>query len=523
MKGKTLHKVRSYQDWRKYHHSIKMAWKVFAFLVGFVAILLVLLWVFQTVMLQSFYTSIKTRSIMNNASIIAQNIDNPELKTLLDRIASSDGICIRIVNESGEDLCSAEITRNCTIHNMKTRDLVNCYQKTVKKGGSLESFGKKDNQEIPSHMQFNGKMPPPDRYPQMNLVYSKIATRSDGVNLMILLNAQITPVNATVETLRIQLIYITLIMLVLALFMAILISHFLARPIIKINESAKQVATGNYDIIFDGKGYQEITELNATLNHMVGEVSKSESLRRELIANISHDLRTPLTMISGYAEVIRDIPGENTPENVQIIIDEANRLSTLVSDLMDISKLQSGVQTINASVFSLTDCTHNILTRYAKLVEQDGYQIKLEITSDAYVNADDVKIGQVIYNLVNNAINYTGANKEIIIRQFIQTRETPTHESFDVVRVEISDTGEGIAKEQLPLIWDRYYKVDKRHKQARVGTGLGLSIVKSVLELHHAAYGVESEEGVGSTFWFELPICDGNELEESNPTALPPN
>lgn len=126
----------------------------------------------------------------------------------------------------------------------------------------------------------------------------------------------------------------------LALIFAAIMSKKVSKPIIKINESAKELAKGNVAVHFDGEGYREITELNDTLNYAAEELSKVENLRRELIANVSHDLRTPLTMITGYAEVMRDIPGENTPENVQIIIDEANRLTSLVNDMLDISSFR---------------------------------------------------------------------------------------------------------------------------------------------------------------------------------------
>ena len=221
-------------------------------------------------------------------------------------------------------------------------------------------------------------------------------------------------------------------------------------------------------------------------------------MSRELIANVSHDLRTPLTMIIAYAEVMRDLPGENSPENVQVVIDEAERLTNLVNDLLDISKLQAGVMQKNAAVYNLTESIEAVLERYNKLKEKDGYSILFEYDRKVCVEADEYKIFQVIYNLINNAINYTGEDKTIWVRQLIKG---------DSVRIEVTDSGEGIAKDALPYVWDRYYKVDKTHKRAVMGTGLGLSIVKNVLELHDAKYGVESELGKGSTFWFELKIA----------------
>ena len=145
-----------------------------------------------------------------------------------------------------------------------------------------------------------------------------------------------------------------------------------------------------------------------------------ENLRRELIANMSHDLRTPLTMISGYGEVMRDIPGENTPENVQIIIDETKRLTNLVNDMLDLSKLQAGVQELNAVSMNLTDEIRSIIERYETLLKQDEYDIRFEYREDVIIQGDVIKLDQVIYNLINNAINYSGEDHQVIVKQLLE-------------------------------------------------------------------------------------------------------
>lgn len=156
------------------------------------------------------------------------------------------------------------------------------------------------------------------------------------------------------STLRSQLLLITAIVLSLALLLAALISRYVSRPIIETNQAAKALARGHFEKPKNGDHYREISELNDTLVKAADELSQVEHLQQELIANISHDLRTPLTMIGGYAEVMRDIPGENTPENMQIIIDETSRLSSLVTELLDFSKLQAGTLKMEPSVFSLS-------------------------------------------------------------------------------------------------------------------------------------------------------------------------
>lgn len=474
--------------------------KVYGYMAGFVVILLILLWLFQVVLLDGFYTVIKKGSIKSTAQTIIQNIKSENVEELLERISHMDNLCIRIVNEDLETVYSEETMPNCTIHKMEPDRLAAIYEEAAaNKGSTFELITRDEFYDKNWNKRFQGEGAPPMHREQKSMVYAKLVKMEDGSKMMILLNSQITPLTATVETLRAELVYITFIMLVLAMFIAIQISKKLSKPIVKINESAKELAKGNYNVTFEGSGYREIAELNNTLNYAATELSKVEALRRELIANISHDLRTPLTMITGYAEVMRDLPGENTPENIQIIIDEAQRLSTLVSDILDISKLQSGTQSLNISRFSLTDSIQKILLRYNKLMEQGGYQILFRPDQDAWIEADEVKMSQVLYNLINNAINYTGGDKKIILSQTVEN---------GWVKLEIKDTGEGIEQDLLPLIWDRYYKVDKKHRQAMVGTGLGLSIVKSVLELHHADYGVESTLGEGSNFWFALPLSE---------------
>jgi signal transduction histidine kinase len=205
-------------------------------------------------------------------------------------------------------------------------------------------------------------------------------------------------------------------------------------------------------------------------------------------------------MIEGYTEVMRDIPGENTKENLQVIIEETKRLSTLVNDLLEISQFQTGKQQLNLSVFSITDAVRETIVRFDKLNEREGYKIMYEGSGQIYVRADKTRILQVLYNLVGNAINYTGEDKTVIVRLYLRGSR---------VRVEVQDSGEGIAEKDLPLIWDRYYKIEKTnktHKRGFGGSGLGLSIVKEILLLHNTTFGVSSEERAGSTFWFELPV-----------------
>lgn len=311
-----------------------------------------------------------------------------------------------------------------------------------------------------------------------------------------MLNTVVTPLDATVSTLRFQLITITLVILAVAALLGWIVARQFSRPIIETSQAAAGLAKASYTRPPHAGAYREIDELNNTLEAAARELGQVEHLKNELIANVSHDLRTPLTMISGYAEVMRDIPDEFTPENLQAIIDESARLSSLVNELLDFSRLQAGAP-MDPALFCLTDAIRSIAERCGTMVAPKGYHILFEPDCDVAVVADERRIGQVLYNLINNAMTYTGDDHAVTIRQLI---------CGEVVRVEIIDTGAGIPADELPLIWNRYYRARENHRRAIQGSGLGLSIVQTILEAHKARYGVESEEGKGTTFWFELKM-----------------
>ena len=476
-------------------------WKLVAAFAGFTLAMLALLWTFQVVLLDQFYKGIKTRDINAAADTLVRSVSSSISSTELDEqvqsIAARNELCVYITRMQNltTPIASADTLPNCRIHRMSPIELARLYLAAVENGGTYVERSVNTPGFVVEGDGFRFFVPRQDEIESLILV--RVIQQTDGNDLILYLNSTISPVDATVRTLQVQLLFVTAIMIVVSLILSLILSRRLALPIARINETAKQFAKGNYDVRFDGKGYREISELNSTLNYTAKELSKAEGLRRELLANISHDLRTPLTMITGYSEMMRDIPSENTPENIQVVIDEASRLTRLVNDLLDLSKLQAGVQELTVIRLNLTEMINGILLRYAKLTEQDGYQIVTEVAPDIWVDADESKLSQVIYNLINNAVNYTGSDKKITVRLF---------RKGEAARVEIVDTGIGIPVDQLDAVWERYYKIDRNHKRAAVGTGLGLSIVKNVLELHKAAYGVDSIVGKGSTFWFELPL-----------------
>lgn len=474
---------------------------IFISMIALTAVMISLMWVMQNIFINAIYGYTREKDVNRASRIIAENADNDNLSSLISQICIEYELCAKLVcfDEQTSELHDKHFLNDCILHKISDYDSLlsewydnakendNFYTEVVARDKFRDfDYDKED---------FEGSVPEQNSDIKNCLIAIRLVDTEDGGRNMLILNASLKPLYATVRAIRIMFIIISVIFVIFSLVISYFLSRRLSKPIEQMNAWAKNLTIARYDITFPEKGPSEICELAKTLNTTTQVLSKLDKLQKELISNISHDLRTPLTMISGYSEVMRDIPGENTPENMQVIIDEAARLTSLVNDLLNVSKLQSGTQVLTMKKINLTTLIIDTVQRYERLIQHDGYKISFNYESEAFVEADETRLLQVVYNLINNAINYTGQDKSVVIEQTVQN---------GIVKISITDTGEGICEEDLPLIWDRYYKVDKVHKRAISGTGLGLSIVKNILLLHGSRFGVSSELGKGSTFWFEF-------------------
>lgn len=493
-----MKQTKNHSRWKM----LPLRYKLSLYFIAFSVLMLGFLWIFQIAFLETSYTVIKQKQITNCANEITEKLINKQgTIEAIDNISKNNEMSVYIYDSGSPILMqrySSEYNNPVSGFNIEMSKVYSYYRLATENNGvyikaePLNTFSENRFSPFSDNPMANGI----ERYNNgRNLIYAEIINIDDTTECFVIVSAMITPVSSVVETLRSQLIIVSVVFIVIAIILAIIVAKHISNPLVTLNTSVKELAMQNYNVEFNGSGYLEVKELSDTLNLTRDELVKVEKLRQELIANISHDLRTPLTMITGYAEVMRDLPGENTPENVQVIIDEANRLTTLVNDMLDLSKLQAGAMTLQRENYSLTQSIEEIFGRYTKLRQQEGYDIKFVADKDVIINADKVKMGQVIYNFINNAINHCGEDKAVIVTQKV---------ILGKVRIEVTDHGEGIEQEKLQYIWDRYYKVDKEHRRGVIGTGLGLSIVKRILDMHSARYGVKSKLNYGSTFWFEL-------------------
>lgn len=505
--------MTSYQKKDPAKRQIGIRWKMYAILILFMGIVVGVLWFFQVRMLHYFYQSSKFKEMELSATSVAADLGNVKnLNDTAELYASEyymDIWVYRVIDRQAFPVVSVQRSMESDIPFLEQKFSA-LYDRAAENGGHyiamvpLEDFYESLDFKVLKDNRGNAKSYPiiTGYSERLSAVYVEIRYH-ESTEYMIVQSTEISPLRAMVTSFQSQSLWSGLILSIVALIMATLMSHVITKPIIEMNASAKQLARGNYEVCFQGGGYREISELADSLNYASTELAKTDRLLKELISNISHDLRTPLTMIKGYSEVMRDIPRENTPENIQVVIDEASRLSELVNDMLDLSRIQSGTRIPEFQVFSLTETVRSTMIRYERLMMQEGYRIEFFADCEAEIMADRVMILQVVYNLINNAINYTGEDKYVSVKQEI---------FGDTVRISVADTGEGIPENQIAMIWDRYYRVQELHRRATVGTGLGLSIVKGILELHNAKYGVQSTVGKGSVFWFELKIYTDSEI-----------
>lgn len=313
------------------------------------------------------------------------------------------------------------------------------------------------------------------------------------------------PVSHIAESVRQMEIYLLLVGCG-AFFIAFFISYSLAKrlsePIREISGTAQKLAKGNYEVQFSSAQYSEIAQLSGTLNYMKDEIKKSGDFQKELVANVSHDLKTPLTMIKAYASMIKEISGddpEKRGKHLDVIIEEADRLTSLVNDILSTSKITAGLDKINKKVLNLTELLYGVINKFSYLQETQGYSIMVDVEAELYTLADEEQIYQVIYNLISNAVNYTGEDKTIYVSLKYAAEEKR-------IKFAVRDTGKGIDEEELAHIWDRYYRSKDSHLRPVKGTGLGLNIVKAILQKHEFDFGVNTTQGEGSTFYVDFPV-----------------
>lgn len=464
----------------------------------FAMITLLLLWLLQIVFLQSFYNQMQLKIVKNAANEIAANIGSDDVFRLIDDIAYKNSMQIILTDRNGDiryrvdEYSSAYQTKQNPYREGSALNWqIGMYQNLPEDYFSfVQALSESTDGTISYELVSDTN--------STNLIYGKMISDIEEP-LILYINTPVGAVQSTIQILRTILFIVTGLLLLVGSALAWFFARRFSKPIAAISIQAKEMANGRETVLFEKGFCDELDELSDTLHQTAQSLARLDHARRELLANISHDLRTPLTLIHGYAEKIEDLSWENREEARQdaaIIKREASRLTLLVNDILDYSVLQSGSVVFDFQPVNISELAEKIITQFHVICEQQNLTIEQHIEPGLSVMADRQRISQVFYNLITNAMIHAGEDKLVGIKIY-QNRET--------VRVEVYDHGKGIGQADLSHIWERYFTSRERRRN-ETGTGLGLSIVKEILVAHMAQYGVISQEGQGSCFWFELPF-----------------
>jgi signal transduction histidine kinase len=292
----------------------------------------------------------------------------------------------------------------------------------------------------------------------------------------------------------------SLIAVIVSIILVFLSSSHITQPIKEMSKMTKEIAKGNLDKRIKIDSQDEIGMLAQSFNDMAEELAKQEELRTGFVANVSHELRSPLTSIHGFVQGMLDgtVAKEEYDQYLNIIVSETSRLNKLIRELLDLSQIESGSFPLNKKVYDINEQIRRILIRYIDAIEDKGIHVEVSFRQDfCMVCADYDRIEQVLVNLIDNAIKFTDKDGTITLW---------SHVSDKKALIGVNDTGHGIAREDLPFIFERFYKSDKSHT-GKKGTGLGLSIVKKIVEQHGHTITVNSSKEKGTSFAFSLDLA----------------
>ena len=486
--------------------------KLWLYFALFSAIIFSVLWLSQTVFLQSFYNRMLMDSTKKAAQTIIQSAGAGDLSDTVDRIARERSLLIYITDQDGNVICVSDEYNSLHGKNrngasgdagQESDDDAETARDNGQgkgKGAKLHSGGYRNLPE--DYGDFLARLKACKNgvieYTQNSLyVYGAYLDGGDTDDARVLyVSATLNAVGSAITILRIVLAAVTVFSLLVGFALAWFIAKKFARPVAELSEKAKRL-DGDERTEYKKGFCAELDALNDTLDETGEKLRRSKSFRQELLANISHDLRTPLTMIRGYAESISDMGDDEElrKSDAAVIIRETDRLSAMVNEILEYSELQADGKTDAPAPVELGALVNTVADTFEALLKREGAVIEREIGKDIYILGSAGRLERAVYNLIDNAVRHTDESKRIRVE---------LHESDGRAKLRVTDFGEGIPPEQTALIWDRYYTTRQRGEKG--GSGLGLAIVKQIAKLYGGECGVESEPGKGSVFELSFPL-----------------
>lgn len=450
------------------------------YLVLFIVIVLSILAIFQHFTLDSFYRHSRIESLENAANRVwlAINSTNQNLAQVLKTEAIRNDCCVRVLT-NGLNAYAHNEKLGCDIGEVKPENLAFIFKQLETKDSYLH---------IENNLVNNDQL----------FVYASIANINNQ-NVIVLTSARILPYNSTTSAIQKQFLIYFLIIILCTIGLGLSLSKSIIKPLKQISKRIKGLSHGHYEEVSNTHNISEIVELNKELSKANNKVIESENSKRKLLANISHDLKTPLTMIVGYAEMIRDIETENNPDNINVIINEAQRLSYLVNDLLDLSSFRDQRINLHYENIEVNTLLTNVFNQFQSTFVKHGIIGRIKLLDEALkIKIDQLRIKQVLYNFINNALMYNDKTEKII--------ELGAVIEDNHIQIYVYDNGIGIAQNEYENVFNRYYRAKNNHLRFTEGSGIGLALSREILVAHGLKYGIDSEVGQFSKFYFYLEI-----------------
>lgn len=467
-------------------------------------------WLFQVVLIDDYYFAFRTKQMERMAEEMATNLEGYDFSEPIDeslflelqfrRMAFEQWLVIfdvegNVYYDSMRSMikteASTKIEENVShlygkFREQRLAELVE--EVSLVPGEPFTYVGNKDSNNT-------NKQGTPNK--PINIQIGMPFKTAQGIEAFIYIQSPVEPIQQTANMLRKQFNVIGAVVCAVAVLLALVFSRYLSKPILKITEFAKQVAKGDYEARVDYQSKDEVGELATTLNNMAYQLGQTEKFRQEFISNTTHDLKTPISAIRADAEVLLDVGGspEQQEEFLKSIIDESLRLNEMVEQMLKLSEMESGYQLVTPSIFDISEMLEDVVEKYRLLIERKSLKLIIDCETNCMIYADEEMMYRVFDNILSNSIKYTQKGGVDVL----------AFNKNGIIRIEIADTGKGIAKEALPYVWDRFYREDKARGNSGSSNGLGLAIVKQTLEMHAFHYGIDSKAGMGTTVWIECP------------------
>ena len=480
--------------------------KLLIYFMLFASVIFSVLWLLQTVFLQSFYNRMLIENTKKAAEKIIENSESENITRIIDSVSWDNSVLVFVTDENGKVLYYSDEFKGA---GQKNRNLSE---------PNIEHAESGERPEVGMRYKHGGSFRNlPEGYENFlndlnncgdNVFeYSKdniyvYGTYIDYYNTekkaVLYVSTTLDPVGSAVTIIRFQLMWVTLLSLFVGFIFAWFIAKSFGKPVAQLSEKANRLGESDYPEKFEEGFCSELDELSRKLDSTSEKLIETRTFQTELLANVSHDLRTPLTMIKGYAEIIADTSWDDEEQcraDVAVIIRETDRLTSLVNEILEYSELKTGDVPCELVKVDLSALVKKVCKSFEELYKGKEEKIETDIKESVIVDGISGRLERAVYNLIDNAFRYTDNSRTVTVK--LSTTEK-------TAKIEVTDYGSGIPKSEIEHIWDRYYTF--RQRKGKGVSGLGLAIVKQTAEMHGGKCYVESTEGKGSTFAIELDL-----------------